>query len=78
MVHQCCLYRLRYRRSVHGESKGREEPEVLRRREIVAELDAKRIDLGVRQRLVGEAFDAAIKQNYDLNLENFHNHQYPL
>ena len=40
----------------------KEEPEVLRRREIVAELDAKRIDLGVRQRLVGEAFDAALKQ----------------
>lgn len=41
---------------------GKEEPEVLRRREIVAELDAKRVDLGVRQRLVGEAFDAALKQ----------------
>ena len=41
---------------------GKEEPEVLRRREIVAELDAKRIDLGVRQKLVGEAFDAALKQ----------------
>ena len=41
---------------------GKEEPEVLRRREIVAELDAKRIDLGVRQRLVGEAFEASLKQ----------------
>ena len=45
---------------------GKEEPEVLRRREIVAELDAKRIDLGVRQRLVGEAFDAALKQLVEL------------
>ena len=45
---------------------GKEEPEVLRRREIVAELDAKRVDLGVRQRLVGEAFDAALKQLADL------------
>lgn len=45
---------------------GKEEPEVLRRREIVAELDAKRIDLGVRQRLVGEAFDAALKQLIEL------------
>lgn len=44
----------------------KEEPEVLRRREIVAELDAKRIDLGVRQRLVGEAFDAALKQLVEL------------
>ena len=41
---------------------GREEPEVLRRREIVAELDAKRVDLGVRQQLLGEAFAAALKQ----------------
>ena len=41
---------------------GREEPEVLRRREIVAELDAKRVDLGVRQQLMTDAFDAALKQ----------------
>ena len=40
----------------------KEEPEVLRRREIVAELDAKRIDLGVRQKLVTEAFEAALQQ----------------
>ena len=40
----------------------KEEPEVLRRREIVAELDAKRVDLGVRQRLVTEAFAASLKQ----------------
>ena len=45
---------------------GKEEPEVLRRREIVAELDAKRIDPSVRQRLVGEAFDAALKQLVEL------------
>ena len=45
---------------------GKEEPEVLRRREIVAELDAKRIDLGVRQRLVSEAFDMALKQLVEL------------
>ncbi|MBQ3446605.1 MAG: V-type ATP synthase subunit E [Synergistaceae bacterium] len=45
---------------------GREEPEVLRRREIVAELDAKRVDLGVRQQLMGEAFEAALKQMVEL------------
>lgn len=44
----------------------KEEPEVLRRREIVAELDAKRVDLGVRQRLVGEAFEASLKQMTEL------------
>ena len=45
---------------------GKEEPEVLRRREIVAELDAKRIDLGVRQKLVGEAFDTSLKQMVEM------------
>ncbi len=40
----------------------KEEPEVLRRREIVAGLDAKRIDLGMRQKLVGEAFATSLKQ----------------
>ncbi|MBQ7578656.1 MAG: V-type ATP synthase subunit E [Synergistaceae bacterium] len=44
----------------------KEEPEVLRRREIVAELDGKRIDLGVKQRLIGEAFDASLKQMTEL------------
>ncbi|MBQ9404904.1 MAG: V-type ATP synthase subunit E [Synergistaceae bacterium] len=44
----------------------KEEPEVLRRREIVAELDAKRIDLGVRQQLVGEAFEASLKQMVEM------------
>ena len=45
----------------------REEPEVLRRREIVAELDAKRVDLGTRQCLIGEAFDAALKQMAEMS-----------
>ncbi|MBQ9596472.1 MAG: V-type ATP synthase subunit E [Synergistaceae bacterium] len=44
----------------------KEEPEVLRRREIVAELDAKRVDLGIRQRLVGEAFDSSLKQMVEM------------
>ena len=44
----------------------KEEPEVLRRREIVAELDAKRVDLGVRQRLVTEAFEASLKQMVEM------------
>ena len=49
----------------------KEEPEVLRRREIVAGLDAKRLDLGVRQRLVGEAFAAALKQLADLPADKY-------
>lgn len=44
----------------------KEEPEVLKRREIVAELDAKRVDLGVRQRLMGEAFAASLKQMVEM------------
>ena len=44
----------------------KEEPEVMKRREIVAELDAKRVDLGVRQRLLGEAFAASLKQLVEL------------
>lgn len=44
----------------------KEEPEVLRRREIVAELDAKRVDLGTRQRLVTEAFEASLKQMVEM------------
>lgn len=40
----------------------KEEPEVLKRREIVAELDAKRLDLGTRQQLISEAFGAALQQ----------------
>ncbi|MBQ9527341.1 MAG: V-type ATP synthase subunit E [Fretibacterium sp.] len=49
----------------------REEPEVLRRREIVAELDAKRVDLGTRQRLIGEAFDAALKQMVEMSPDKY-------
>ena len=44
----------------------KEEPEVLKRREIVAELDAKRVDLGVRQRLMSEAFAASLKQMVEM------------
>jgi V/A-type H+-transporting ATPase subunit E len=44
----------------------KEEPEILKRREIVANLDAAKVDLGVRQRLVGEAFDGALRLLADL------------
>jgi len=39
----------------------KEEPEIVKRREIVASLDADKVDLGVRQRLIGEAFDNALR-----------------
>ena len=44
----------------------REEPEIIKRREIVAGLDASKVDLGVKQRLVGEAFDSAVQILSDL------------
>ena len=37
----------------------KEEPEIVRRREIVAGLDADKVDLDVKQRLIGEAFEGA-------------------
>ena len=43
-------------RDSYGKRLTREEPEVLKRREIVAGLDAKKVDLGVRQDLVNESF----------------------
>ncbi len=49
----------------------KEEPEVLKRREIVAELDAKRVDLGTRQQLVTEAFNAALKQLTELSPDKY-------
>ena len=49
----------------------KEEPEVLRRREIVAELDAKRVDLGTRQQLIGEAFAAALKQMTEMSPDKY-------
>ena len=37
-----------------------EEPLIFKRREIVANLDAKKVDLGVKQRLIGETFENAL------------------
>jgi len=39
----------------------KEESEIVKRREIVAGLDAEKVDLGVKQRLIGEAFDSALR-----------------
>ena len=38
----------------------KEQPEILRRREIVAGLDVKKIELGVRQQAITDAFQAAL------------------
>lgn len=39
-----------------------EEPEILRRREIVANLDVKKIDLGARQQLIDEVYRGALEK----------------
>lgn len=39
----------------------REQPEILRRREIVAGLDVKKIELGVKQQAISDAFQGALK-----------------
>jgi V/A-type H+-transporting ATPase subunit E len=39
----------------------KEEPEILKRREIVANLDAAKIDLGVKRKLVNESFGEALR-----------------
>lgn len=49
----------------------KEEPQVLKRREIVAELDAKKADLGTKQRLVSEAFDASLRQLAELSADKY-------
>jgi V/A-type H+-transporting ATPase subunit E len=44
----------------------KEEPEILKRRQIVAGLDASKVDLGVKQRLIGEAFEGALRKLTEL------------
>ncbi|MDR1979633.1 MAG: V-type ATP synthase subunit E [Synergistaceae bacterium] len=49
----------------------KEEPEILKRRQIVAELDAHKVDLGVKQRLIGEAFEGALRMLTELPHDNY-------
>ena len=57
----------------YKERLSREEPEVHKRRNIVAELDAKKVDLGVRQKLVTETFEASLKQMSELQQDKYIN-----
>lgn len=38
-----------------------EQPEIFKRREIVAQLDVKKIELGVKQQAISDAFDGAVR-----------------
>jgi len=49
----------------------KEEPEIQKRREIVAKLDANKVDLGVKQRLIGEAFESALHQLTELPSDKY-------
>jgi V/A-type H+-transporting ATPase subunit E len=49
----------------------KEEPEILKRRQIVAELDANKVDLSVKQRLIGEAFEGALRKLTELPHDNY-------
>lgn len=55
----------------YGERLIREEPEIAKRREIVANLDAHKVDLGVKQRLIGESFDNALRMLTELPREKY-------
>ncbi|MDR1379678.1 MAG: V-type ATP synthase subunit E [Synergistaceae bacterium] len=44
----------------------KEDPEILKRRQIVAGLDANKVDLGIKQRLIGEAFEGALRKLTEL------------
>jgi V/A-type H+-transporting ATPase subunit E len=49
----------------------KEEPEIAKRREIVANLDAAKLDLGVKQRLIKESFDGALRLLVDLPRDKY-------
>ena len=53
----------------YGERFAKEQPEILRRREIVAGLDVKKIDLGVKQKAISKAFDGAVEELKNLPSE---------
>ena len=46
----------------YGDRFAKEQPEILRRREIVAGLDVKKNELGVKQKAISNSFDGAVEQ----------------
>ena len=48
-----------------------EQPEILRRRKIVASLDVNRIELGVKQQAISNSFDQAVKELAGLSKEKY-------
>lgn len=58
-------------RSSYEERFKAEEPEILRRREIVANLDVKKISLGARQQLIDEVYRGALEKLSSLPSEKY-------
>lgn len=57
--------------SFYKDRLAKEEPEIQKRREVVAKLDADKVDLGVKQRLIQEAFDTSLRQLIDLPKDKY-------
>lgn len=57
--------------STYSDRFSAEKPEVLKRREIVANLDVKKIMLGARQDLISHAFDGALHEMANLPAEKY-------
>ncbi|MCL2146543.1 MAG: V-type ATP synthase subunit E [Synergistaceae bacterium] len=53
-------------KKLYSERFEKERPEILRRREIVANLDVARIQLGTKQNLIGKSFEGAVSVLADL------------
>ncbi len=53
----------------YGDRFAKEQPEILRRREIVAGLDVKKIELGVKQEAISKAFAGAVEELKNLPSE---------
>ncbi|MDR2137913.1 MAG: V-type ATP synthase subunit E [Synergistaceae bacterium] len=56
----------------------KEEPEIAKRRQIVAGLDADKVDLGIKRRLIDEAFDDALRKLTELSHDQYLSFVYKL
>jgi V/A-type H+-transporting ATPase subunit E len=55
----------------YGERFSSEQPEILRRRKIVASLDVNRIELGIKQQAISESFKGAVNQLAGLSKDKY-------
>jgi V/A-type H+-transporting ATPase subunit E len=55
----------------YGERFSSEQPEILRRRKIVASLDVNRIELGIKQQAISDSFKGAVNQLAGLSKDKY-------